>query len=67
MVLCARPSTCLSRLCVQDLSHFYAQYASIEPYLKTKKLPEDGKEYKQTIADRAKLVTTSQHISPCVG
>ena len=43
-------------IAAQDLSHFYAQYASIEPYLKTKKTPEDGKEYKQTIADRNKLV-----------
>jgi len=40
---------------VTDLSHFYAQYASIEPFLKTNKTPEDGKEYKQSIADRNKL------------
>jgi len=40
---------------VTDLSNFYAQYASIQPYLQTKKKPENGKEYKQSIADRAKL------------
>ena len=37
-----------------DLSHFYAQYASIEPWLKTV-TPTPEKEWKQTPADRAKV------------
>ena len=39
---------------VPDLSHFYAQYASIEPWLKTV-TPMPEKEWKQTPADRAKV------------
>ena len=39
---------------VPDLSHFYAQYASIEPWLKTV-TPTPEKEWKQTPADRAKV------------
>jgi succinate dehydrogenase/fumarate reductase iron-sulfur protein len=39
---------------VPDLSHFYAQYASIEPWLKTV-TPTPEKEWKQTPADRAKI------------
>ncbi len=39
---------------VPDLSHFYAQYASIEPWLKTV-TPTPEKERKQTPADRAKV------------
>ena len=39
---------------VPDLSHFYAQYASIEPWLKTV-TPTPEKEWTQTPADRAKV------------
>ncbi|KAB2883952.1 MAG: succinate dehydrogenase iron-sulfur subunit [Pseudorhodoplanes sp.] len=39
---------------VPDLSNFYAQYASIEPWLQTK-TPEPVKEWKQSHADREKL------------
>jgi succinate dehydrogenase/fumarate reductase iron-sulfur protein len=39
---------------VPDLSHFYAQYASIEPWLKTV-TPTPEKEWKQTPADRTKV------------
>ena len=39
---------------VPDLSLFYAQYASIEPWLHTK-TPEPDKEWKQSPKDRAKL------------
>ncbi|MEJ0022407.1 MAG: succinate dehydrogenase iron-sulfur subunit [Alphaproteobacteria bacterium] len=38
---------------VPDLTNFYAQYASIEPWLHTKEHPE--KEHLQSEADRAKL------------
>lgn len=37
------------------MTQFYLQYKSIQPYLQTTKKPEDGKEYKQSIADRKKL------------
>ncbi|XP_050207289.2 succinate dehydrogenase [ubiquinone] iron-sulfur subunit 3, mitochondrial [Mercurialis annua] len=40
---------------VVDLTNFYNQYRSIEPWLKTKAKPEDGKEYRQSAADRKKL------------
>ncbi|KAM0047849.1 putative succinate dehydrogenase (quinone) [Helianthus debilis subsp. tardiflorus] len=40
---------------VVDLTNFYQQYKSIEPWLKTKKPPPDGKEYLQTPSDRKKL------------
>lgn len=40
---------------VPDLTHFYAQYKSIEPYLKRRNQPADGKENLQSIADRKKL------------
>jgi succinate dehydrogenase / fumarate reductase iron-sulfur subunit len=39
---------------VPDLSHFYAQYASIEPWLKTV-TPMPEREWKQSPNDRAKL------------
>lgn len=39
------------------MSNFYAQYKSIEPYLKKKDESKQGKEqYLQTIEDREKLV-----------
>lgn len=41
----------------QDLSNFYAQYKSIEPYLKKKDESQEGKQqYLQSIEDRDKLV-----------
>ncbi|HVY02386.1 MAG TPA: succinate dehydrogenase iron-sulfur subunit [Caulobacterales bacterium] len=39
---------------VPDLTNFYAQYASIEPWLKTT-TPEPEKEWRQSEEDRAKL------------
>jgi succinate dehydrogenase / fumarate reductase, iron-sulfur subunit len=39
---------------VPDMTHFYAQYASIEPWLQTK-TPTPEKEWKQAPEDRAKL------------
>jgi len=44
-------------LCLQDMSNFYAQYKSIEPYLKKRDDSQEGKEqYLQTVEDRQKLV-----------
>ncbi|CAO3652853.1 unnamed protein product [Mucor fragilis] len=40
---------------VPDLTHFYKQYKSIEPFLKQRTPPTDGKENLQTIEDRKKL------------
>ncbi|XP_029287163.1 succinate dehydrogenase [ubiquinone] iron-sulfur subunit, mitochondrial [Cottoperca gobio] len=41
---------------VPDMSNFYAQYKSIEPYLKKKDEANEGKEqYLQTVEDRQKL------------
>ena len=40
---------------VPDLSHVYAQYASIQPWLKTVTPPPSGKERLQSPEDRAKL------------
>lgn len=40
---------------VPDMTHFYKQYKSIEPYLKQKEGPKTDKENLQSIADRKKL------------
>ncbi|KAJ8428443.1 hypothetical protein Cgig2_024104 [Carnegiea gigantea] len=40
---------------VVDLTNFYQQYKSIEPWLKTKKAPKDGREYRQSPRERKKL------------
>ncbi|TPG13275.1 succinate dehydrogenase iron-sulfur subunit [Sphingomonas koreensis] len=40
---------------VPDFTHFYAQYASIQPWLKTVTPPPSGKERLQTPAEREKL------------
>ena len=40
---------------VPDFTHFYAQYSSIQPWLKTVSPPPSGKERLQTEEDRAKL------------
>ncbi|HEY0283151.1 MAG TPA: succinate dehydrogenase iron-sulfur subunit [Rhizomicrobium sp.] len=39
---------------IPDMTHFYAQYASIEPYLQTRTAPPES-EWKQSPEDRAKL------------
>ncbi|KAK9949638.1 hypothetical protein M0R45_005155 [Rubus argutus] len=40
---------------VVDLTNFYHQYKLIEPWLKATKPSEDGREYRQSPADRKKL------------
>lgn len=40
---------------VPDLTNFFKQYKSIDPFLRTKAKPASGKEFKQSIADRKKL------------
>ncbi|CAN0909712.1 Succinate dehydrogenase [ubiquinone] iron-sulfur subunit 3, mitochondrial [Linum grandiflorum] len=40
---------------VVDLTNFYQQYKSIEPWLKTKRGAEGGREYRQSPEDRKKL------------
>ena len=40
---------------VPDMTHFYAQYASIQPWLKTSTPPPSGKERLQSPDDRGKL------------
>ena len=40
---------------LQDMSHFYKQYKSIEPFLKQKTAPPSNSENIQSIEDRKKL------------
>ncbi|EPS61262.1 hypothetical protein M569_13536 [Genlisea aurea] len=40
---------------VVDLTNFYQQYRSIEPWLKTKKPPPEGREFRQSAAERKRL------------
>lgn len=40
---------------VPDLTHFYAQYASVRPWLRTQSVPPPDKERLQSKEDRAKL------------
>src|SRR3546814_1762748 len=40
---------------IPDFTHFYAQYASIEPWLKTKTTTPSGKERLQSPEEREKL------------
>lgn len=40
---------------VPDLSHFYAQYASIKPWMRTQSVPPPGKERRQSKEDREQL------------
>lgn len=48
--------------CLQDMSNFYAQYKSIEPYLKKKDESKEGKDqYLQSVEDRQKLVRCWLH------
>ena len=49
----------------QDMSNFYAQYTSIEPYLKKKDVKEAdiGKQsYLQSVEDRAKLASSLESL-----
>ncbi|KAH6604334.1 succinate dehydrogenase iron-sulfur [Trichoderma cornu-damae] len=49
------PHTYVVKDLVPDLTHFYKQYKSIQPYLQRDTPAEDGKEYRQSKADRKKL------------
>lgn len=49
------PHMFIVRDLVPDLTLFYKQYKSIEPYLQRKSVPKDGKENLQSVEDRAKL------------
>lgn len=49
------PHMYIVRDLVPDLTHFYKQYKSIQPYLQRSSVPADGKENLQSIADRKKL------------
>lgn len=40
---------------VPDMTHFYKQYRSIEPFLKSKTPAPDGKEYRQSPEERRRL------------
>ena len=40
---------------VPDLTHFYAQYASIKPWIRTRTSPPSGRERTQSREDRARL------------
>ena len=52
----------IAHLCFQDMSNFYAQYKSIEPFLKKKDVAQEGKEqYLQSVEDRQKLVHHCSH------
>ncbi|KAI0396645.1 alpha-helical ferredoxin [Xylariaceae sp. FL0594] len=49
------PHTYVVKDLVPDLTHFYKQYKSIKPYLQRDTPSPDGKEYRQSKADRRKL------------
>lgn len=49
------PHMYIVRDLVPDLTLFYKQYKSIEPYLQRESVPEDGRENLQSIEDREKL------------
>ncbi|KAK2755592.1 succinate dehydrogenase complex, subunit B [Arachnomyces sp. PD_36] len=49
------PHTYVVKDLVPDLTQFYKQYKSIKPYLQRETKPEDGKENRQSPADRKKL------------
>ncbi|HCO42918.1 succinate dehydrogenase iron-sulfur subunit [Immundisolibacter sp.] len=40
---------------VPDLTHFYAQYAALEPWLKSETPPPSGREHRQSREDRSEL------------
>ncbi|EOX92142.1 Succinate dehydrogenase 2-3 [Theobroma cacao] len=54
-VITPLPHMYVIRYLVVDLTDYYQQYRSIEPWLKTERPPEDGREYRQSPADRKKL------------
>lgn len=49
------PHMYIVRDLVPDLTHFYKQYKSIQPYLQRDTPPTDGRENLQSMEDRAKL------------
>lgn len=49
------PHTYVVKDLVPDLTHFYKQYKSIKPYLQRDTPAPDGKEYRQSKAERRKL------------
>ncbi|KAI1163664.1 alpha-helical ferredoxin [Nemania serpens] len=49
------PHTYVVKDLVPDLTHFYKQYKSIKPYLQRDTPAPDGREYRQSKADRKKL------------
>lgn len=49
------PHMYIVRDLVPDLTHFYKQYKSIQPYLQRDTAPADGRENLQSMEDRAKL------------
>jgi len=49
------PHTEVVKDLVPDLTHFYAQYASVEPWLKTTTPPPPDRERLQSVDERAKL------------
>ncbi|KAH0538159.1 succinate dehydrogenase complex, subunit B [Glutinoglossum americanum] len=49
------PHTYVVKDLVPDLTQFYKQYKSIKPYLQRNNPPEDGRENRQSPADRKKL------------
>ena len=55
VVITPLPSMEVIKDLVPDFTHFYAQYASIEPWLKTKSTTPSGKERLQSPEDRTKL------------
>ena len=49
------PHTHVVKDLVPDLTQFYKQYKSIQPYLQRKEFPKDGTEILQSVEDRKKL------------
>lgn len=49
------PHTYVVKDLVPDLTQFYKQYKSVQPYLQRDTPPPDGREYRQSKADRRKL------------
>ena len=56
------PGLPIIRDLVVDMTQFYKQYNSVDPYLKGKELPKDGKEYRQSKEeDKTLMVYTSAY------
>uniref|UniRef100_A0A2P1BVU1 Succinate dehydrogenase [ubiquinone] iron-sulfur subunit, mitochondrial n=4 Tax=Morchella TaxID=5193 RepID=A0A2P1BVU1_9PEZI len=63
------PHTYVVKDLVPDLTHFYKQYKSIKPYLQRKTAADDGKENRQSIAERKKLDglwNSSDYLGPAI-